>query len=62
MAGAGWAGQSLLCILLTELDHVNRSEAEISPRRIENDAVGTFLSSAVASELTVPHKTVAEPR
>jgi hypothetical protein len=47
-------------ILLMELRHVNRSEDEISPRRIQNDALGSFLSSAYALELTVPHKTVAE--
>jgi hypothetical protein len=31
------------------------------PRRIQNDAVGGFLSSADALELTVAHKMVAEP-
>jgi hypothetical protein len=29
-------------------------------RRTQNDALGSFLSSAYALELTVPHKTVAE--
>jgi len=48
-------------ILLTSLRHVNRSEAEIAPRRIQNDALGIFLSSVYALELTVAHKTVAEP-
>ncbi len=48
-------------ILLTSLRHVNRPEGEITPRRIQNDALGSFLSSAYALELTVPHKTVAEP-
>jgi hypothetical protein len=31
------------------------------PRRIQNDAIGRFLSCAYALELTVLHKTVAEP-
>jgi hypothetical protein len=43
------------------LRHVNWPEGEISPRRTQNDALGSFLSSAYALELTVPHKTVAEP-
>jgi hypothetical protein len=30
-------------------------------RRTQNGAIGSFLSSAFALELTVPHKTVAEP-
>jgi hypothetical protein len=30
------------------------------PRRIQNVALGSFLSSVYALELTVPHKTVAE--
>ena len=38
-AGAGWRA-SLSLILLTSLRHVNRPEAEISPRRIQNDALG----------------------
>jgi hypothetical protein len=33
----------------------------ITPRRTQNDALGSFLSNAYALELTVPHKTVAEP-
>jgi len=32
------AGLSLPLILLTEPGHVNRPEAEITPRRIQNDA------------------------
>jgi hypothetical protein len=48
-------------ILLTSLRHVNRPEGEISPRRIQNDVLGVFLSTVYALELTVPHKTVAEP-
>ena len=54
------AGLSLPLILLTEPGHVNRSEGEITPRRIQNDALGSFLSNAYALELTVAHKTVAE--
>jgi len=48
-------------ILLTSLSHVNRSDGKITPQRTQNDAAGTFLSSAYALELTVAHKTVAEP-
>jgi len=55
------AGQSLFVILLTSLRHVNWPEDEISPRRIQIEPLGSFLSSAYALELTVPHKTVAEP-
>jgi hypothetical protein len=47
-------------ILLTSLRHVNWSEGKISPRRIQIEPLGNFLSSAYALELTVPHKTVAE--
>jgi len=61
MAGGRMAGLSLTPILLTSLRHVNRPEAEITPRRIQNSALGSFLSTAYALELTVPHKTVAEP-
>lgn len=61
MAGGRMAGLSLRRILLTSSKHVNRSGAEITPRRIQNRALGGFLSSAYALELTVPHKTVAEP-
>jgi hypothetical protein len=43
------------------LRHVNWSEGKISPRRIQIEPLGNFLSSAYALELTVPHKTVAEP-
>jgi hypothetical protein len=43
------------------LRHVNRPEGEITPRRIQNAALGSFLSNAYALELTVAHKTVAEP-
>ena len=37
--------------------------AEIAPRRIQNErwALGGFLSNVYALELTVAHKTVAEP-
>ena len=62
MAGGRMAGLSLDLILLTSLRHVNRPEGEILPRRIQNDVVGRFRSSVHALELTVPHKTVAEPR
>jgi len=48
-------------ILLTSLIHVNRPGAKITPRRIQNSALGGFQSSLHALELTVPHKTVAEP-
>jgi hypothetical protein len=48
-------------ILLTELSHVNRPGAEISPRRTQNGILGVSLSTVYALELTVPHKTVAEP-
>jgi hypothetical protein len=61
MAGGRMAGLSLPPILLTSSGHVNRSGAEITPRRIQNRALGRFLSSPYALELTVPHKTVAEP-
>jgi hypothetical protein len=47
-------------ILLTELRHVNRPGAEISPQRIQNSVAGGFESSAHAFELTLSHKTVAE--
>jgi hypothetical protein len=47
-------------ILLTELRHVNRPKAEISPQRIQNGVAGGFESSVHALELTVSHKTVAE--
>jgi hypothetical protein len=48
-------------ILLTSLTHVNRPEAKILPRRIQIDPGEGFHSSVHALELTVPHKTVAEP-
>jgi hypothetical protein len=48
-------------ILLTSLRHVNRSKAGITLRRIQFDFVGRFLSNRNAPELTVAHKTVAEP-
>ena len=48
-------------ILLTSLTHVNRPEPKILPRRIQIDPTGGFHSSVYALELTVPHKTVAEP-
>jgi hypothetical protein len=48
-------------ILLTSLRHVNRPEAEISPRRTQNDILGVSISTVYALELTVLHKTVAEP-
>jgi hypothetical protein len=44
-----------------ESRHVNRPEREITPQRIQNGALGGFLSSPYAVELTVAHKTVAEP-
>jgi hypothetical protein len=50
-----------LLILLTSLRHVNRPEAEISPRRTQNDVLGVSISTVYALELTVLHKTVAEP-
>jgi hypothetical protein len=43
------------------LRHVNWPKAGIALRRIQFDVVGRFLSSGNASELTVSHKTVAEP-
>jgi hypothetical protein len=48
-------------MLLTSLTHVNRPAPEILPRRIQIDPHGGFRSSVYALELTVPHKTVAEP-
>jgi hypothetical protein len=42
------------------LRHVNLPEGLATTRRIQNDALGGFLSSAYALELTVLHKTVAE--
>jgi hypothetical protein len=48
-------------ILLTSLIHVNRPGTKITPRRIQNGVSGSFQSSLHALELTVPHKTVAEP-
>jgi hypothetical protein len=59
MAGAGLPVSHL--ILLTSLRHVNRPEAEITPRRTQNDVLGVILSTVYALELTVAHKTVAEP-
>ena len=61
MTGGRVAGLSLPYILLTSLRHVNWPEGKISPRRIQIEPLGNFLSSAYALELTVPHKTVAEP-
>jgi hypothetical protein len=55
----GWPVSYL--ILLTELRHVNRPERKIAPQRIQNGALGGFGSSLHALELTVAHKTVAEP-
>jgi len=43
------------------LTHVNRADAKILPRRIQIDPGAGFHSSVHALELTVPHKTVAEP-
>jgi hypothetical protein len=54
------AGLSLGSILLTSAPSVNRPVGKITPRRIQNNTVGTFHSSVHALELTVPHKTVAE--
>jgi hypothetical protein len=54
------AGQSLY-ILLSKSGHVNRPEGKLTPRRTQIHPLGSFLSSAYALELTVPHKTVAEP-
>jgi hypothetical protein len=48
-------------ILLTSLRHVNWRKAGIALRRIQFDVVERFLSSGNAPELTVAHKTVAEP-
>jgi hypothetical protein len=48
-------------ILLTSLTHVNRPTPRILPRRIQIDPREGFHSSVHALELTVPHKTVAEP-
>jgi hypothetical protein len=59
--GPDWRACLLIPILLTSFRHVNRQAAEIVPRRTQNGAIGSFLSSAYALELTVPHKTVAEP-
>jgi hypothetical protein len=42
--------------------HVNRPEARFSPQRIQFDVVGVLRGSISAAKLTVPHKTVAEPR
>jgi hypothetical protein len=61
MAGGRMAGLSSHSILLTSLRHVNRSRAKFTPRRIQIDTLGSFLSNAYALELTVSHKTVAEP-
>jgi hypothetical protein len=55
-----WQAVSAL-ILLTSLRHVNRLRARIALRRIQFDVVGRLLSSVDAVELTVAHKTVAEP-
>jgi hypothetical protein len=35
------------------------AKGKITPRRIQIHALGSFLSSPYALELTVPHKTVA---
>ena len=49
-------------ILLTSLTHVNRPGRKILPRRIQIEPHEGFHSSLHALELTVPHKTVAEPQ
>jgi hypothetical protein len=59
-AGRGGEPVSHL-ILLTPLTHVNRPTPKFLPRRIQNDPPEGFDSSVHALELTVPHKTVAEP-
>jgi hypothetical protein len=61
MAGGRMAGLSLGSILLTYALCVNRPGSEITPRRTQNYPLGGFLSNAYALELTVAHKTVAEP-
>jgi hypothetical protein len=43
------------------LTHVNRPTPKILSRRIQIDPGEGFHSSVHALELTVPHKTVAEP-
>jgi hypothetical protein len=48
-------------ILLTELRHVNRCGCEIPPRRTQIVVLGAALGTIHAPELTVSHKTVAEP-
>jgi len=48
-------------ILLTSLTHVNRPRPKFLPRRIQIDPGEGFHSNVDALELTVPHKTVAEP-
>jgi hypothetical protein len=61
-AGAEKAKPVSSPILLTSLMHVNRPEARFSPQRIQFDVVGVLRGSISAAKLTVPHKTVAEPR
>jgi hypothetical protein len=41
--------------------HVNRPEGEIALRRTQNVVLGVALRTLYALELTVLHKTVAEP-
>jgi hypothetical protein len=48
-------------ILLTSLRHVNWPEVRFPLRRIQIRALGGLLSTTYALELTVSHKTVAEP-
>ena len=36
-------------------------DGQIPPHRTQTGELGGFLSNSYASELTVPHKTVAEP-
>jgi len=45
---AGWRALSSQAILLTSLMHVNPPGAEIKPQRIQNGALGGFLSNACA--------------
>jgi len=52
---------ALYSILLTSFNHVNLRSPEFKRGRIQNGVVGTAPDTAYFAELTVPHKTVAEP-
>jgi hypothetical protein len=54
------SAQPSAVILLTSLRHVNWRHQQLLLQRIQNEALGRFMSKISAAGLTVPHKTVAE--